>query len=243
MHSTRLTLALVVIAASAGGVLFACSNGESSVGDTVPSEGGADASSNADTGTPLDNTDAGTSSDVDGSFDLCTKNEDYEVGCGRGANLTCGDAGFIDWCHLNDKAINSAQFDQAELNCMTQANCDSAKRHDCDYQSYNNDKLDTAQAALVQAYCQTCEPKDVSGCATRHTTYDPKAGPDSVSDLFIAAWELADPLVTKIQQQCTGGALDAGADASTDAGITSCASLFSNCSGGVFVDTLPDCPK
>lgn len=231
--------ALAALCAGAG--FLACSNGESSVGDT-PNDGGTGSETQSGTDGSTPNGDAGRPG-PDGSFDICTKTADYEIGCGRGANLTCGDAGFTKWCALNDTAINSAQYDRAELSCLTTANCDQPKRHDCDYQTYNGDTLDTAQAAMVQAYCQTCEPKDVAGCAKRQTTYDPKAGPDSVSDLFVAAWELSDSLVTKIQQTCTGGALDAGVDASADGGVAACAKAFSDCSGGIYVDALPSCPK
>jgi hypothetical protein len=61
--------------------------------------------------------------------------------------------------------------------------------------------------------------------------------PSSVSDLFVAAWELSDSLVDQVRTMCTGSALDAG---SADGG---CASAFSDCAGGVYVDSLPDCPK
>jgi hypothetical protein len=245
MHSPtlRALFAAAALAAGAGGVLFACSNGESGFGDAAGDGGGSggEGGSGADGGMASD--DAGSSSNVDGSFDICGKTAEYELGCGRGGNLTCGDAGFAAWCAQNDKIINSAQYDQAELLCLSQANCDQVKRHDCDYQAYGKDKLDTAQSAMVAAYCQTCEPKDLAGCATRQTTYDPKAGPNSVSDVFVAAWELSDTLVDQVRQKCTGVALDAGVDASADGGVAACAKAFSNCSGGVYVDALPNCPK
>ena len=231
---------MTTIGAGAGAVLLACSNGESSVGD-VTSDGGKTDGGTWDGGT--DPTMDGGTQDIDGSFDICAKTAAYEIGCGRGADLTCGDAGFAQWCLQNDKIINSTQFDQAELGCLTQANCDQTKRHDCDYRTYMKGSLDTAQTDLLTSYCKTCEPANVSACAARQSSYDPSAGPDSVSDVFVAVWELSDSLAMKVRADCTGAALDAGVDASTDAGITACAKAFSSCSGGVFVDALPNCPK
>ncbi len=238
----RALLAATTIGAGTGAVLSACSNGESSVGDATGDAGKSEGGGLVDSGTDP-TTDGGNTQGVDGSFDICVKTAGYEIGCGRVADLTCGDAGFAAWCALNDVAINSQQFDRAELACLTQANCDAKKRHDCDYRAYNNATLDQAQTDLLLAYCNTCEPADVSGCTVRQAFYNPDAGPDSVSDTFIAVTELSDALVGQIKQKCTGVALDAGADASTDAGITACAKAFSNCSGGIFVDALPNCPK
>ncbi len=237
----RASLAAAAIAACAGGAFFACSNGESGFGDATNDGGKSDGPGAQDGGSAAP--DGGTADGVDGSFDLCGKTAAYEIGCGRGANLTCGDAGFSQWCAQNDTIINSAQFDRAELGCLTQANCDQTKRHDCDYRAYGNASLDTAQTDLLAAYCKTCEPADASGCAARQSSYDPKAGPDSVSDVFVAVWELSDSLATKVHDRCTGFALDAGVDASADGGVAACAKAFSNCSGGVYVDALPNCPK
>lgn len=240
----RAALAATTIAAGAGAALFACSNGESGFGDATDGGDGGLARDGASTPDGADDLgDAGPSEGADASFDLCARTAAYEIGCGRASGLTCGDAGFSAWCAQNDKIVNSAQFDKAELGCLTMANCAATPRHDCDYRAYGSDSLDTAQANMVKAYCQTCEPLDVMGCTKRQTTYDPKAGPDSVSDVFVAAWELSDSLVDQVRTKCTGAALDAGADASTDAGITACAKAFSNCSGGVYVDALPNCPK
>ena len=85
------------------------------------------------------------------------------------------------------------------------------------------------------AYCAQCEPSDTAGCATRAIAYDSSAG---ATDLFIAAWELSDALVDEIRTQCTGVA-DSGPG---DGGADACAKAFGDCSGGIYVDHLPDCP-
>jgi hypothetical protein len=221
-----------------GGILFACSNGESAIGDNADGGGTGDGGGTTADGSVSPGDDAGTTA-ADGGASLCEVTMAYEIGCGRSADLTCGDAGFLPWCAQNDKIINSATFDKAELACLTQDNCTASKHHDCDYRTYGTATPTAAQAAMVAAYCQTCEPKDTAGCATRQTTYNPGAGPSSVSDVFVAAWELADPLVDQIRAKCTGPTLDAGADAGTAA----CAKAFSTCSGGIFVDALPNCVK
>jgi hypothetical protein len=56
-----------------------------------------------------------------------------------------------------------------------------------------------------------------------------------VPDIFIAAWELSDPLTSDIDTKCTGSALDGGADAG-------CVRAFADCAGGLYIDRLPNCP-
>jgi hypothetical protein len=150
-----------------------------------------------------------------------------------GGDLTCGPEAFDAWCEENDRAINSDAYRRAEATCLTEENCAPASRRRCEYGSYRDETPTAAQAALVRAYCQSCEPGDVDGCAERETTFAPGSDPSQVSDLFIAAWELADDLVDDIRERCTGGVLDAGAD---------CARAFASCAGAQYVDRLPDCP-
>jgi len=212
----------------------ACTDNGSGPDTTIGTarEGGADRQSPGD--------DA-SGSDTDGSGDagsdgpsICAITRAYLLACSK--DLTCGPEKFDAWCVDNDRVLDSDTYRNAEAKCLVTANCDQGKRHDCDYRTYNNATPTTAQSALVAAYCATCEPGDKAGCATRSTTYDVQQGPDAVTDIFVAAWELADPVTDEIRVKCTGSALDAGT------GDAACAAAFSDCSGGVYVDRLPNCP-
>jgi hypothetical protein len=234
--SPKLALAVAALAVSSAGILLACGDAKKGTFADNTDAGENEAGGGGEAGTA----DAGGQGVDAGSPGICDLTKAYEVGCGRGGSLTCGDAGFDIWCAQNDAVLNSAAFDRGEAMCSTQANCDAAKRHDCDYQSYASATQTVAEGQLVAAYCATCEPQDAAGCATRATTYNQAAGPTSATDIFIAAWELADPVVDEIRVKCTGLALDAGTGA--DAGAA-CAQAFSTCSGGIYIDHLPNCPK
>jgi len=148
--------------------------------------------------------------------------------------LNCGPANYDAWCAKNDTAVNSDAYRRAEAKCLPDVACTAADRNDCEYKSYMTETPTAAQKALVEAYCKTCEPNDVSGCQTRSVTYVP-GGKGEVSDIFIAAWELNDALTDKVRAECTGGALDAGADP--------CDKAFASCAAGPYLDAVPDCPK
>jgi len=165
--------------------------------------------------------------------DTCELTRAYYFACGE--ELTCGADKFGAWCAQNDSIMNSATYRRAEAMCLTPANCDGTDRRDCEYRTYATATPTAAQRQVVQAYCTTCEPGDVAGCVTRKSTYDPAGGVSSVDDVFVAAWELSDPIVDEIRTKCTGTPPDAGAS-------VTCAKAFSDCAGGVYVDRLPNCP-
>lgn len=171
--------------------------------------------------------------DGGGGGDLCSITREFTVACN--GQLNCGDAGFDLWCADNDRLVNSQQFREGVVRCLRAPdNCDSAKRSDCQYKSYTQPRT-AAQQKVVDDYCATCSPQDVAGCKQRSVSYDPDAGPSSVPDIFIAAWELSDSLTTQIDTKCTGAALDAGPDAG-------CEKAFADCAGGLYIDSLPNCP-
>lgn len=173
-----------------------------------------------------------------GAGSLCEKTRAYVERCGGEGELNCGASGFDAWCAANDQAVNSDAFRRAEEKCLgPDLACDANARRDCEYRSYGTETPTSAQSALVDAYCKTCEPGDVAGCTTRSTVYDPAAGPKSVSDIFIAAWELRDSIVDSIRTKCTGAALDAGADGAA------CAAAFASCAAEPYLDAVPDCAK
>ena len=122
--------------------------------------------------------------------------------------------------------------------CLSQANCDPVARSDCRYKTYASATLTAAQTQVAQAYCQTCEPADPTGCFKRKTTYYSALGPKCTDDVFVAAWELTDALDDEIRTKCTGSAVDAGA--MPDAG--GCLKQFANCAGDIYINHLPDCP-
>lgn len=178
--------------------------------------------------------DAEAAADAAAPGSPCAATRAYVERCGGEDALNCGASGFDAWCEANDRAVNSDAYRRAEDKCISpELACDADARRACEYASYADATPTSAQRALVDAYCATCEPDDAAACATRATTYDAAAGPKSVSDIFIAAWELADPIVDSIRTKCTGGALDAGAD---------CAAAFSSCAAGPYLDAVPDCP-
>ena len=223
-------------------VVSACSSDSSSA-----TTAGGDAASTTD----APRNDGGK---TDAAFDAgpgtgtCEVTRAYTVDCSVGSDagdpLTCGAAKFDAWCALNDQAINSDAYRRAEATCLTRVNCDGVARRDCEYRTYAMATPTTAQASLVAAYCQTCEPMDTAGCAKRKTTYDPSKGPSSTDDVFVAAWELNDTLADQIRTTCTGTALDGGVASQVDAGAANpCLKAFGNCAGDIYVNALPDCPK
>lgn len=161
-------------------------------------------------------------------FDACKVNP---------KDVNCTTAKYEAWCTQNQAATDSAQRVRAKAACLDIKHCDASSLKGCLYETYNTLTLSAAQTKLVADYCATCEPGEPS-CATNHVKYVPSKGPASIDDVFLAAWELSEPLVTAIDTKCTGqGFADAGADAGT------CDKRFSQCAGGLFIDALPDCPK
>jgi hypothetical protein len=214
----------------------ACSSSESGGGATASGDGGV---TNEGGSTRPDSGGTGTGDDGgSGGGSLCAKTRAYVERCGGDGALNCGTDGFDAWCAANDQAVNSEAYRRAEEKCLTaDLACDAKARRDCEYRSYNGETPTAAQSAVVDAYCSTCEPGDVAGCKTRSTTYDPAAGPGSVGDIFIAAWELRDAIVDAIRTKCTGAALDGGADSAA------CAKAFADCAAEPYLDAVPDCPK
>lgn len=233
------SIALVLASTVAAAFVSACA--ENGGTRAVPLEG-ADGSSEG--GRDADGAAIDTGTEEDASVpSTCERTRAYVTKCNEqlpdgGDELTCGDDKFDAWCDANDKAINSDTYRRAEAKCLTTANCDGNARRDCEYRSYATATPTNAQKQVVAAYCQTCEPADPT-CASRKTTYDPTLGPASTDDVFVAAWELSDALDDEIRTKCTGAALDAGVgpDAAT------CLKQFANCSGGIYIDHLPDCPQ
>ncbi len=234
MPAARTSLRLLLrglLAAAPVAVAVACAESTASEADTSSDGGnGADSARDGSKG----KTDGGDTSPKT----TCGITRAYVEACGSDSDLNCGASGFDAWCEANDKAINSEAFRRAEALCLTEDNCDGAKRRDCEYKHYNEETPSPSQEALVAAYCQTCDPSDVAGCTKRSTTYDPAKGIKSVDDIFIAAWELADDVVDEIKTQCTSAA---ATDAGTD--VAACAKAFAGCAGDIYLDRLPDCPK
>lgn len=205
-------------------VAVACSSSGSEGGATPAPDGGV--------------TNEAGRADAGGGTSLCAKTRAYTERCGGESALNCGAAGFDAWCAANDQAVNSDAYRKAEEKCLgPDLACEAKARRDCEYRSYQGETPTAAQRAVVDAYCKTCEPSDVAGCTTRSTAYDPSAGPESVSDIFIAAWELRDSIVDAIRTKCTGAALDGGADAAA------CAKAFASCAAEPYLDAVPDCAK
>lgn len=224
-----LARALLGLATVPLAIVAACADSTSSVAGPGP-----DAGSGADGG----RRDGGASTDDGGPKTTCEITRAYFEGCGNEGDLNCGANGFDAWCEANDDAINSDAYRRAEALCLTQDNCDGKKRRACEYEHYNDETPTASQKALVDAYCETCEPSDVAGCTERSTTYDEAKGIDSVPDIFIAAWEFADEAVDEMKTKCTGAA---AADAGSD--VAACAKAFANCAADVYLGRLPDCPK
>jgi hypothetical protein len=181
--------------------------------------------------------DGGTTSDgavSGGSAAVCAATREHKIRCAGEDELDCGSARFDEWCAEKDRKLNSEAFRRAETSCLPTVSCDTKARQDCEYKSYAGQTQTAAQKALVEAYCATCEPSDTAGCATRAITYDQAAGPDEVTDIFVAAWELSDAIVDEIRTKCTGSALADGPDA--------CSERFASCAAGPYLDAVPDCP-
>lgn len=190
-------------------LLSACSTSETA---TPPPPAG-------DAGTPPPREDASSSATVS----PCAVTRAFVERCG--ADLNCGPAGFDAWCAANDAAINSDAFRRAEAACLPTVECDAKKRDACEEAHYATETPTAAQRAVVAAYCASCEP-GVATCAADAVS-DPK------KDIYVAAWELADPVVDEIRTRCTGAALDAGA---------SCEKAFGSCAAEVYLDRVPNCP-
>ncbi len=227
--------ALALTGTALGAAVSACS-----------SDSGSAATGSGDAGSVATNPDATADG---GAASTCEITRAFVLDCNAGPDagdqLTCGPSRFDAWCALNDQAINSTAYRRAEALCLTHANCTNSARSDCENRSYATATPTTAQKNVVAAYCQTCEPADPAGCATRKTVYDPSKGPDSTDDVFVAAWELNDMLTDQIRTKCTGTALDGGIEAQLDAGgvANPCLKAFGNCAGDIYVNALPDCPK
>lgn len=236
-----LFVATTALAGSGIVAIAACATSESSAAPVIPSDA-KDANERATPARPAAKD--GAADDADGSaLSTCDLTRQYVSLCGKPNDLTCGTAKFDAWCALQDETMNSEAFRHAEQACLTSANCDGLDRRDCEYRTYATEPRTEAQNRLVAAYCQTCEANDLVGCAVRKTTYDPAKGPKSTDDVFVAAWELSDTLVTEIRNRCTGPDRDAGPDASDDAGTDACLRQFAKCAGDIYVNHLPDCPQ
>jgi len=247
----RSSLVLFVAAltgAATAAVVSACSSDSSS---SNAFDNDAATGPNADA-KPADDgatTDAGTGGNDAATSSICDLTRAYVLDCNAGPDagdqLTCGPTGFDTWCPKNDQAINSDAYRRAESMCLTHANCTAATRRDCELRSYATATPTAAQKNVVAAYCATCEPAEAGACATRETTYDPMKGPDSIDDVFIAAWELNDTLADQIRAKCTGTALDGGIDDQLEAGAgkSACLKAFGSCAGDIYINALPDCPK
>jgi len=231
--SPLLFTGVVGAAGLAGLVVVACASSAVTI-DPETAEGGTPAADGGGTDARRDDAAVAPDTAADAAPSTCAITRAYVLACGE--ELTCGNAKFDAWCAQNDVAINSESYRRAQASCLTKDNCDGKKRRDCEYRTYATATPTAAQKAVVAAYCQTCEPSDAADCAIRKTTYDPAAGIESVDDVFVAAWELADPLVDEIRTKCTGSALDAG----TATGA--CLKAFASCAGDIYVDRLPDCP-
>lgn len=203
-------------------LVWACSSSE-----TTPSTGGG--GGGVDGGGANE---AGSSGGT-GSGEVCAVTRAYVIQCAGESELDCGASKYDAWCAQKDQKLNSDAFRKAETKCLPTVGCDADARKDCEYRSYAGEKQTDAQKALVEAYCATCEPSD-TGCAARVVTYDAATGPSGVTDIFVAAWELADPIVDEIRDKCTGTALAGGPDP--------CPKRFGSCAAGPYLDGLPDCP-
>lgn len=249
--SVKRSLLVLAVASLTGGGIAAFISACASDSSSAPAVGGgSDAATGADARITADAApDGGSRPDGAVAASTCEITRAFILDCNQGSDagdqLTCGAPKFDAWCALNDQAINSDAYRRAEALCLTRANCTNATRADCEDRSLAMDTPTTAQKNVVAAYCQTCEPTDLAGCAMRKTGYDPSKGPDSTDDVFIAAWELNDTLTDQIRTKCTGTALDGGIEAQLDAGgvANPCLKAFGNCAGDLYVSALPDCPK
>lgn len=229
----------VAVASAASAAFAACTSNGNVVIDDDASTSSRDGGTSIDSAIPK--RDSATADDSSTGYDpskVCAQELAYLQACGVEAkDVNCTATGFEAWCKENQTKVDSEQRARARAQCLVAPNCASRDRNACIYDVYNTLTLGPAQQKLVADYCQTCEP-GVATCTTTKSRYDSSAGPASVDDIYIAAWELAEPLVNEIDRKCTGAAFaDAGADAGT------CAKRFAACAGDVYVDALPDCPK
>ncbi len=231
----------VALAAVPLSSVYACTtNGtvipdEDATSTTVPRTDGASPPTDSATGGDAARPDAPASFDP---TKVCAQELEYFAACkAPPGDINCTAARFEAWCTLNQAATDSAQRVRARAACLDVKHCDPNLLKDCLYKSYSTQQQTPAQAKLVADYCATCEPGD-STCPTRKIAYDAAKGPNSIDDVYLAAWELSEALTVAIDQKCTGPAI---ADAGADAG--SCQKRFGNCAGGLFIDALPDCPK
>ena len=217
--------------------VYACSTGNGSV--ILDDEGGT--TSRSDATSPLDATSDTARPDGAAAFDpskVCAQELEYFPVCKKPTNdINCGAATCEAWCTTNQAATDSEQRVRAKAACLDVKHCDPNTLKDCMYSAYNKMQPTAAQAKLIADYCATCEPGD-SACPATKIAYNPAKGPNSIDDMYLAAWELSEALTVAIDQKCTGPAI---ADAGADAG--SCQKRFGNCAGSLFVDALPDCPK
>lgn len=218
--------------AALGALALSCSE-EAAPAPVAPDEGagGRDAAHAGE----VPGEDAGV--DV-GTRSTCAITRAYFDACGQ-TDITCGVA-FVEWCEQNDAVVNSEAFRRAEAFCLTEDHCDGKERRACEYARYGDEAPTSAQRSLVTAYCAMCEPADVAGCSARSTSYDPALGIDGVGDIFVAAWELADPIVAEIESTCTSADADGGGG--TDAGPDACAKAFGSCAAEIYLARVPDCP-
>ena len=176
-----------------------------------------------------------------------------------GDDLQCGNTRFAGWCSLLGTRVNSAQRNAAVLRCATPSLCDTDDRSACVYASYNTMALSATQRTMVEHFCASCYPGDEARCFEASTKY---TTPSAVTDVFLAAWELGETLTKSIDDECIPKSVDGGADAVADGsadaseagdasdasdasdggGPAACARRFGQCAGGLYVDSLPDCP-
>ena len=206
--------------------------GGASSGSKSNGGGPGDGSSMNTTTSPLD---ASTQSDAAVPLSWCGALGAKMDRCDH--ERACGDK-FDAWC-TQFSTMNSAIYTEADAACLA-TTCEVSARSDCRFRHYRREALSTAQTALLDAYCASCGDAD---CAERTLRYNSAAGPNSVSDAFIASWELSEPIVDAIRTRCTGlrDAGDAG-DAGTASDRATCVHDFGQCAADVYFEVLPDCP-
>ncbi len=189
------------------------SSTSSSSGDNVTSSGGGSSS-------------GGSGSTV---TDVC----EGELALYRACELTdmnCREDGYVGWCKANNDASDSAQRIAGRLACLdAAAHCDPDDRAECIYSTYAAAGLSSAQQSLLTHYCAACEPADSAACENRVRTAN--ATTDSI---FLATWELAENLVTKIDAECIDGTFNPA----------DCTEYFDLCAGEIYIEALVgDCPE
>lgn len=143
--------------------------------------------------------------------------------------MSCGEEGYVAWCHASDVAVDSAQRIAGRLACLdVDEHCDPDDRKQCIYGTYQSASLSSAQQTMLTHYCAACEPADPAACEarTKAALHD--------DTIFLASWELAEALVTKIDAECIDGTMTPA----------DCAEYFDLCAGDIYIDALvEDCPK